>query len=126
MCHNHMAKEPVTRWIYGIGIFCFLTSPVFGAGVSVNYAHTTGALSFDDNAVNASLDLLSGYYLGATYDAYRFDGSSGTIRTYGLRLGHFSAGGSWKLFGSLTPEVSNYKDASAGGEFHARLVGGHE
>jgi hypothetical protein len=110
-----------------LGVFCFILlfcGRTSFAAVAVNYTHTTGSLSFDDNTTDATLDLFSGLYLGATYDAYHFDGSSGTIQTYGLRLGRYTEGGTWKLFGSATPEVSGYKATSAGGDFRTRLFGG--
>jgi len=106
----------------------FLTCPgAIWAGVSASYSHTTGSNGFDGNTTDANLDLFSGLYVGASYNSYHSDNSSGTINTYYGRLGHYGENGSWKLYGLVTPEVSDYKAVGAGGEFRVTVLGrGHE
>ena len=96
---------------------------VVRAGVDVSYSHTSGSNSFDSNTVDANLDLFSGLYVGASYNSYQSDFSSGTIKTYYGRLGRVTDNGSWKLFGFAIPEVNNYKGVGGGGEFRTALIG---
>ena len=93
------------------------------ATLGVNYTNTTGSEGFDSNTLGATLDLPSDYYFGVSYNSYHADNSSGTINTYYARLGRYSKNGSWMLFGSYTPEVNEYKETSAGGEFRTALFG---
>jgi hypothetical protein len=108
--------------LLALGIFFFGASLV-SATVGVTYTNTTGSEGFDSNTVSATLDLSTATYFGASYNSYHSDNSSGTINTYYARLGHYSKNGSWMLFGSYTPEVNNYKETSAGGEFRTALLG---
>jgi hypothetical protein len=93
------------------------------AEVRGSYTNTTGSHGFDSNTVGATLNLSSGFYLGASYNSYHSDNSSGTINSYSGRLGRYTPNGSWELYGSATPEVSNYQETSAGGEFRVAVLG---
>ena len=111
-------------WFLFFLIICFPDAS--GAWPSLNYTHTSGSNSYDGNTLDAVLDLPSGFYVGGSFNAYSSDNSSGTIKTYYGRLGRYTENGSWKLFGSVTPEVGRYKAVGGGGEFRVALINGDE
>jgi hypothetical protein len=92
--------------------FTLAAAPAW-AKTSVSYTHTTGSQSFDEHNLGITLGAGSGT-LGGGFDSFSSDASSGTFKTYSLRLTESVGDGSWEIFGSLTPQVSLYQAKSVG------------
>ncbi len=83
------------------------------AGGLISYGRTTGSQSFDGHHLDMQLGSDGGHF-GGSYDSFSSDASSGTYRTYALRLGQNVGDDSWELFGSITPKVGLYDAQSVG------------
>ena len=110
------------NWFLALGLMGIVSTSSY-ATAGVSYYQTTGSNAFDSNTVSGSLDLPAGFYLGVSYNSYHSDNSSGTIKSYYGRLGRYATNSSWELFGSETPEVNQYQEASAGAEFRVAILG---
>lgn len=115
-------RRRLPEWIFTAGLLLCCPA-LLRAGVTASYSQTTGSNGFDSNTIDGSLDLGSGFYLGASYNEYHSDFSSGTLNTYYGRFGQYGTNGSWRLFGSVTPEVSQYQEVSGGGDFSVAIFG---
>lgn len=113
-----MKKLPTLLILMGLG-----GSVVFADPTGVGYTHTTGSHGFDATTIDGNVQMPKGYFIGGFYNDYHADDSSGTIRTYGGRLGRDTDDDSLSLFGSVTPEVGSFKASSIGLDFRTAFIG---
>ena len=103
---------------------CAALSAPAAAGVTAGVSPVFGTNNYHGLKANATLDLSDSMYLSPTLSTYRNDQSSGSLYSFGLRVGYEAGPLSLGAQGSYLPKAGGYTQSTLGADVTLSLSPG--